>query len=182
LEEYEKGRITPISTEEMLFLTKKYLPELFLSELDSLKKFAIEKISKYVENLVSHPDIQTLNSKKIRPVLKKFLEDHPYVQFIYVLNLEGKIICGLTSEIEYKKKFDKLVRYKTFETRDWFINPIKTGKIFVSGFYTSRITSELCFTISAPIRNEYEEIIGVLGLDIKFEDILKMENGIEKKF
>jgi isopropylmalate/homocitrate/citramalate synthase len=177
LEEYEKGRVTPISNEEMLALTRKYLPELFVSELDHLREFVTKLMISYIEELVSHPDLKTLKPRKIRPLFKKFLEDHPYVQFIYLINTEGKPVCGLTNDVEYIKKFEKLLRNRTFENKDWFLNPLRTGEIFVSGFYTSRITSQLCLTISAPVRNEYEEIIGILGMDIRFEDIVKMENG-----
>ncbi len=177
LEEYEKGRVTPISNEEMFALTRKYIPELFVSELDHLREFVTKLMINYIEELVSHPDIKTLKPRKIRPLFKKFLEDHPYVQFIYLINAEGKPVCGLTNDVEYRKKFENLLRNRSFENKDWFLNPLRTGEIFVSGFYTSRITSQLCLTISAPVRNEYEEIIGILGMDIRFEDIVKMENG-----
>jgi hypothetical protein len=45
----------------------------------------------------------------------------------------------------------------------------------VTDFYTSRITGALCISVSGPIRNWSDEIIGVLGIDIKFEDLVKME-------
>jgi citrate (Re)-synthase len=45
----------------------------------------------------------------------------------------------------------------------------------VTDFYTSRYTGALCITVSAPITNEYEEIVGILGIDIRFEDLAKME-------
>jgi hypothetical protein len=45
----------------------------------------------------------------------------------------------------------------------------------VTDFYTSRYTGALCITVSAPIRNELEEIVGILGIDIRFEDLAKME-------
>lgn len=180
MEEYEKGRITPISNEEMLSWAKKYLPELFVSELDHLRDYAIELLTKYIEDLSQDPEIISLEPQKIKPIFKKFLEDHPYVQFIYLVNNEGKPIVGMTNDLEYVKKFDELLKTETFETREWFIKPMKTGKIYTSKFYTSRITSNLCITISIPVRNQEEEIIGVLGMDIKFEDIVKMENeGLE---
>jgi hypothetical protein len=39
--------------------------------------------------------------------------------------------------------------------------------------YTSRITGALCVTVSAPIRDADGEIKGVLGFDIRFEDLTK---------
>jgi hypothetical protein len=45
----------------------------------------------------------------------------------------------------------------------------------VSDFYTSRVTGALCITVSGPVRNSEEEIVGVLGADIKFEELAKTE-------
>jgi hypothetical protein len=59
--------------------------------------------------------------------------------------------------------------------RQWFIEPIQTGKVFVSDFYTSRFTNALCITVSVPVRDEADEIHGVLGMDIRFEALAKME-------
>jgi isopropylmalate/homocitrate/citramalate synthase len=176
LEEYEKGRITPISNEEMLHYTKKYIPELFVSELDHLREYVNKLVTKYIEDLAQDLDIRSLDPAKMKKVLKKFLEDHPYVQFIYVVDTEGKPIIGLTNDFQYAKKFAELLNNETFEDRDWFVKPMKTGKTYTSRFYTSRITSSLCITVSTPIRDEYEEIIAILGMDIRFEDVVKMEN------
>ena len=98
------------------------------------------------------------------------------MQFIYVVDTEGKPIIGLTNDFQYAKKFAELLNNETFEDRDWFVKPMKTGKTYTSRFYTSRITSSLCITVSTPIRDEYEEIIAILGMDIRFEDVVKMEN------
>jgi hypothetical protein len=50
---------------------------------------------------------------------------------------------------------------------------MKDGKTHVTNFYTSRITGALAITVSTPIREFEEDIIGVLGIDIKFEDLVK---------
>jgi hypothetical protein len=52
---------------------------------------------------------------------------------------------------------------------------MKTGKISVTDIYSSRITAALCVTVSGPIRDELGEINGVLGFDIRFEDLTKAE-------
>jgi hypothetical protein len=44
----------------------------------------------------------------------------------------------------------------------------------VTDFYVSRFTHQLAVTVSAPIRNEDEEIVGILAADIKFEELVKM--------
>ncbi len=59
--------------------------------------------------------------------------------------------------------------------RDWFVGPMKDGKVHVSDFYTSRFTGALCITVSGPIRNGDEKIVGVMGADLRFEDLVKLE-------
>ena len=52
---------------------------------------------------------------------------------------------------------------------------MKDGKSFVSDFYTSKITGALCITVSAPISDDESNIIGVFGVDIRFEDLVRAE-------
>ena len=43
----------------------------------------------------------------------------------------------------------------------------------MTDFYTSKITGRLCITASAPVWRG-EEMVGVLGLDFKFEDMARI--------
>ncbi len=52
---------------------------------------------------------------------------------------------------------------------------MKNGKSFVSDFYTSKITGVLCITVSAPISDDSNNIVGVFGVDIRFEDLVRAE-------
>ncbi|MCC6026301.1 MAG: histone-lysine N-methyltransferase [Caldimicrobium sp.] len=174
-EQYDQGRITSMSNEEMEALVRKYLPELFESDLDRLRKFAVKLIHKYLEEEATKSEILTLDPERIKPIMQKFLEEHPYVQFIYLVDTEGRPVVGMTLDFEHRKKFNELLSKETFEDRDWFINPMKTGEFYISPFYTSKITGKLCITGSIPIRNENDEIIAILGIDIRFEDLVKME-------
>ena len=49
------------------------------------------------------------------------------------------------------------------------------GRVHVTGLYTSRITGMLCITVSDIIENENGDILGVLGVDIRFEELVKLE-------
>jgi hypothetical protein len=39
----------------------------------------------------------------------------------------------------------------------------------------SRYTGALCITVSVPIRDASEEIMGIMGVDIGFEELVKLE-------
>ncbi|NPA48460.1 MAG: histone-lysine N-methyltransferase [Thermodesulfobacteria bacterium] len=181
IKQYEAGRITPISNEEMMHLVRRYIPELFVSELDRMKEKASKLLVELVEKLVERPEIRSMDPEKIVPVLREVLEEHPYIQFIYVLNQEGKRITPLVTHLEDKARYEHLLKDEDYSDRTWFIMPFKTGKVHVTDFYTSKVTGALCLTVAGPIRNEYEEVVGILGMDIRFQDLLKMEDEEEEQ-
>ncbi len=179
IKQYEDGRITSISHEEMMRLCRKYLPELFVSEFDRLKKKAYDLAASIVEELVEKDEIRSMDPAQIEPVLKQVLEENPFIQFIYVVDIEGRKITRNITHPEDRGKYAHSGLGDDFSDRAWFIGPLKDGQVHVTDFYTSRITGALCITVSAPIRNQYEEIVGVLGVDIRFEDLAKMEENGE---
>ncbi|QJA06403.1 histone-lysine N-methyltransferase [Thermosulfurimonas marina] len=181
LKQYEAGRITSISNEEMMQLVRKYIPELFVSDLDRLKARAEKLLSRLAEELAERPEIRSLDPEKIVPILREFLEEHPYIQFIYVVNQEGHRITPLITHVEDRGRFEHLLKDEDYSDRPWFVEPFKTGRVYVSDFYTSKVTGALCLTVSAPIRDRYEEVVGVVGMDIRFKDLLKMEEEDEEE-
>ena len=175
LEQYEQGRTTSISHDELQERAKKSLPEYFVSDLDRLKKKASEVARHIVENFVERPDIRSMDPEKQEPVMEKLQREDPYIQFAYVVNREGTKITKNITDIENKAKYETAGLGDNFSDRSWFINPMKDGKSFVSDFYTSKITGALCITVSAPISNDNSETIGVFGVDIRFEDLVRAE-------
>ncbi|MDI6789635.1 MAG: cache domain-containing protein [Thermodesulfobacteriota bacterium] len=175
MEQYEAGRVTAISNEEMEMQARKHLPELFISEFDKLKKKAHDLAAHLIEEIVEREEIKTMKAKSQEPVLQKFLDANPFIQFIYVTNTEGRKITKNITHVKDRARYETFKLDRDFSDRPWFINPLKDGKVHVTDFYTSKITGALCITVSAPIRNDKEEIVGILGADIRFEDLAKME-------
>ena len=175
MEQYELGRTTSISGEELIEKAKKYLPEYFVSDLDKLKKKAQEISLHVVEGMVERNEMRTMDHAKQESVIQKLLDENPFIQFAYVVNAEGKKTTKNITQIQYKAQFEHSGLGDNFSDRPWFISPMKDGKSFVSDFYTSKITGALCITVSAPISNENSEIVGVFGVDIRFEDLVRAE-------
>ena len=175
MEQYEGGRTTSISAEELIEKAKKYLPEYFVSDLDKLKKKAQEISLHLVEEMVERQEMRTMDHTKQEAVIQKLLDENTFIQFAYVVNSEGSKITKNITQIQYKAQFENSGLGDNFSDRPWFIGPMKDGKSFVSDFYTSKITGALCITVSAPISNENSEIAGVFGVDIRFEDLVRAE-------
>ncbi|MCD6199280.1 MAG: histone-lysine N-methyltransferase [Deltaproteobacteria bacterium] len=180
MREYEQGRVTSMSNEEMNILARKYLPELFISEFDKLKLKAHELAFHLVVDLIDRKEIRSMDPELAKPVFIQILDSNPFIQFLYVVNADGRKITQNLTHLEDRAKYANYQLDSDFSARPWFIEPIKDGDIHVSEFYTSRITGALCITVSGPIRNDEDEIVGILGIDLRFEDLAKMEQESEE--
>ncbi|MDY6843530.1 MAG: histone-lysine N-methyltransferase, partial [Thermodesulfobacteriota bacterium] len=174
IQQYEAGRVTGISHNEIEKQARKHIPELFYSDFDRIKRKAYEISAHLLEDLIELDEIRSMNPELQESILKRFMEEDPFMQFIYITDLEGRKITKNITQIVDRAKYENFGLNEDFSNRSWFIEPLKNGKVHVTNLYTSKITSALCITVSGPIRNEEEEIVGILGMDLKFEDLARM--------
>ena len=175
MQQYEMGRITSISRKEMEREARKHLPELFISEYDKLKDRAYDMAAHLIEGMIELPEMRSMDPTKQEPILEKFVLGNPFIQFAYICDLEGKKTTKNISQIVDRAKYANFGLNEDFSNRDWFIAPLEDGKIHVTNIRTSGITGKLIITVSAPVRDDQESIMGILGIDIRFEDLAKLE-------
>jgi len=175
-EKYDKGRVTAMSDKEMMVLVKRYLPELFISDWDRMKLIAREMAFKIVERFTTNPPMRSGKTETMERAMTEFIAKYPFIQYCYVANMEGRKITANITDITEKAKYQEFKPNEDFSDRSWFIKPIKDGKIHVVGPFQSRITGALCITVSAPLRDKREKMIGVFGADMRLEELLKVEN------
>jgi hypothetical protein len=109
-------------------------------------------------------------------LMEKWVTTIPYIQFMYITDNNGiKLTRNVTSVKEKKRYSGQQDVGSNLSDRVWFVKPLEDGQIHMTDFYTSRFTGALCITVSGPITDDQNEIVGVLGLDIRFEDLSKME-------
>jgi isopropylmalate/homocitrate/citramalate synthase len=173
--QYEEGRTTSISDQEIEKVTRKYLPEIFVSEFDMLKARAREMAYHIIERVIEEPGMRSMKPPQMEPILQSLVDEYPYLQYIYVVNIHGVKITRTICQPVDQAKFANVAVGETYSDRPWFIEPLRDGKIHVTDLYSSKHTGALCITLSGPIRNETGEITGILGLDIRFEDLTKSE-------
>jgi isopropylmalate/homocitrate/citramalate synthase len=173
--QYEEGRTTVISDPEMEKVTRKYLPEIFVSEFDMLKARAREMAYHIIERVIEEPGMKSMDPAQMEPILQSLVDEYPYLQYVYVVNIHGTKITRTICQPVDQAKFAHVAVGEDYSDRPWFIEPLKDGKIHVTDLYSSKHTGALCITLSGPIRNKTGEIRGILGLDIRFEDLTKSE-------
>ncbi len=173
--QYEDARTTAISVQEMEKVTRKYLPEIFISEFDMLKARAREMAYHIIERVIEEPEMKSMDPGQMEPILQSLVDDYPYLQYVYVVNIHGIKITRTICQPVDQAKYAHVGIGEEYSDRPWFIEPLKDGKIHVTDLYSSKHTGALCITLSGPIRNETGEIRGILGMDIRFEDLTKSE-------
>jgi isopropylmalate/homocitrate/citramalate synthase len=177
-EEYEAGRMTGISNEEMEKRVRKNLPELFMSDLEKIKFMASQAAVAVVMKIIDHPDMKTMQPERQEPVMQRFIEENPSIQFAYVVDMNGRKTTRNITNIADRAKYENYGIGTDQSDREWFIKPLQTGKIHVTEFYISKMTGALCITVSSPIVDERDEMVGIFGVDIKFEDWVKRAEDI----
>jgi hypothetical protein len=168
-----------MSKEEMTHLAHKYLPDYFVSTFDKLKAGAYDLASHLVARLIQLPEISSMDPAQQEPILQGTLEKYPYIQFTYITDKEGVRTTKNITHVVDKARYRDAVIGEDLSDRNWFINPVKDGKVYITNFFISKYSGYLCITVSGPIRDQNDEIVGVLGIDIRFEDLTKMEKNGE---
>ncbi len=172
-EQYDSGRQTTISPDELEKKARKYLPELFMSELEKIK-FAAEKAAvDAVNKIIEYPEMKGMNPEVQEPLMQKFVEEHPSIQFAYIVDMNGRKTTKNITSIADRAKYENYGVGTDQSDREWFIKPLQTGKVHVTDFFISKMTGVLCFTVSAPIVDDKDQMVGIFGIDIQFEDWVK---------
>ncbi len=177
-EQYNKGRVTSISNEEMEHVIRHFMPHLFISEFDRIKKRALEMAEDILRSAAESRQLKSMDPVTITPLLEKLVFEHKFIQWSYVTNLDAKIITPFITQPNLKGKYRHANIPDDFSDRSWFTHPLEDGKIHVSRFYVSYITDVLCLTVSAPIFGKNDKIVGIVAFDIQFEDLVRAEDMI----
>ena len=179
VEQYDSGRVTTISPEEMEKKVRLYLPEYFMSALEKIKYTAEKAAMVAVNQLIEQLGMKDMITEKQEPLMQKFVDEHPSFQFAYIVDLNGRKTTKNITNIADRAKYENYGVGTDQSDREWFIKPLQTGKIHVTDFFISKMTGVLCFTVSAPLVNDKDEMNGIFGVDIKFEDWVKRAEGMD---
>jgi citrate (Re)-synthase len=180
MDAYDTGRNTSFSHKEMTALAKRYLPELFPSEFEHLKKLAHKIAARIVLLLTEDKNFKRMDLQAIDARLGEVIEEYPFIQFIYLTDPMARNIIWRVSHPEDAPKYEEQYPGTNFSDREWYQIPMQTGNLHITDFYRSIYTGRLCLTVSAPIFDERDEIVAILGGDIRFEELLKIQGTLDE--
>ena len=175
---YEEGRNTSFSNKEIKNLVRRFMPELFDSEFDQMKRIAGDLASNLVERLAR--DCQsTADSEALTAQLQHFVRDYSFIQYAYVTDVKGHSTAIAISDPGDQKGYKAFPIGFDYSNREWFLQPMRTGKLHITNVHQSQVTGQLIITVSTVITDANDEIIGVLGADIQLEEIIRRAESLE---
>ena len=177
---YEEGRNTSFSNKEIKNLVRRFMPELFDSEFDQMKRIAGELASNLVERLAR--DCQsTADSEALTAQLQHFVRDYSFIQYAYVTDVKGHSTAIAISDPGDQKGYKAFPIGFDYSNREWFLQPMRTGKLHITNVHQSQVTGQLIITVSTVITDANDEIIGFLGADIQLEEIIRRAESLESE-
>ena len=176
-DQYAKGRTTGISSEEMIAQAKHHLPSLFESDFKRVMEAASDKARKLADKISQSKQVKSMNRKGLEPYLNKLVKEEGSIQLLAITDPEGHRVSQVHTQRGEKALFRNLMN-KDFRETDWFMEVIKTGEPYYSDLFFSRFTNMLIMTIAHPIFNDKKDIIAVMDIDFKFEELVKLLSNV----
>lgn len=117
----------------------------------------VDLLRKELVKIIQDTKIQSMERTSHQTTLSKLMSEDKELEAAWTNNLKGEFIISLPP-----------AGIANASDRDWF-KEAKKGHCYVSPIYVSAISYQLCITISMPIKNASNQIVGVIGVDLKVE-------------
>ncbi len=119
------------------------------------------------KNTASKKEVRNFIKRPPKEIFENFVSKHDFVEIIYIANSDGYLaLFQQNSNIDMPHDSALYDPNLNLSKRPWFYTVMETKAPFISEPYNSLLTNEKCITVSAPIFDENEKLIGVLGIDI----------------
>ena len=165
----------------MTDLVKQYMPQLFVSELQNIKHLAGKLAANVLERLAEDCCVDCANEETLRR-MRVFVQHYPFIQFLALTDKGGKLTQAVITDPAYAKRYGNLPEPGyDYSNREWFIEPMKTGELHITDLYQSQYTGKLIISVSKPVTDSSDQILGVLCGDIQLEHILEYAPALENK-
>jgi len=175
--QYADGRTTGISPEELLAQAKHYIPSLFISDFEIIQENVKKKAMDLSITISASSAVQSLDEKTMEPYLNAVVKREPSIQLLAITNLNGYRISQVYTQRGEKGRFRRLMN-KDFNKHEWFTMVKNSGEAYCSRLFRSKFTEELIITTALPLRGDEGEIKGIIDIDFKFDELVKMQSNI----
>ncbi|HVY69021.1 MAG TPA: methyl-accepting chemotaxis protein [Verrucomicrobiae bacterium] len=133
---------------------------------------AHKRARQLVEGIVSDPALTGFDRDRQEGFLRNFITNHPAFELLYVTDTRGRQVTRNIGTADFKAAYGTDGLGADWSGRPWFQGAVRGGQTFVSNVYRSAASGQFCFTVSCLIQDSSGNGLGVLGADVRLEDIL----------
>lgn len=135
---------------------------------------AHQKARAVIEEISKHPDLLSMDRQKQEAFLHEIINQHPFFELMYVTNADGVQVTENIAVSSFKAAYGSTGLGENWSERSWFGEAVNRKKAYISDIYRSLASDNFCFTISTPLWSSRGILVGVLGADVHFADILSI--------
>lgn len=153
-----KDNLNDIST-SIHILTNRYPLDLIAQNQHHLEGLAAGTIKKLELLCQQNTALSRTSTSDHKQIIDTLLEKDTTIEAAWTNTFDGNFIYS-----------NPPAGIKNGTIRSWFQESIR-GNTFVSDFYISGISKGPCVTVSIPLKDVHHNIIGVLGVDLRFSTV-----------
>ncbi len=180
MEQYAQGRTTAISPAEMMAQAKRHIPEVFESDFAKIIETIREKADLIAREITESPELNPMDPNEMEMHLRNVIREEPFLQFMAIANTDGERISQVYAQRGEKSQFRQL-RKENFANRKWFSSVMANNQPYISQVFNSSYTDELIISTGYPIFDRHKNMIGVINIDFKFEQLFKLLNHLPQE-
>ncbi|MFH1035658.1 MAG: methyl-accepting chemotaxis protein [Pseudomonadota bacterium] len=149
------------------------LSDRLLTGLGSFRLPAHAQARQVVEAVSGHPELLSLDRRRMEAFLRQVAGRYPFLELLYATNAQGRQITDNIAQGAFQATYGGGFG-QNWSRRPWFQGAVNSGGACISDLYRSVASDNFCFTISVPLKDAAGRLLGVLGADVHFGDLLRI--------
>ncbi len=116
------------------------------------------------------------NLEAVAGVFEDFLDECPYLEMIYLVDLSGSMIAYLVNQtmMDGQDLPGTVAVGQSYADRPWFQAVAREERSAVTPIYASLLTGDQCFTIAVAVHDHEGRLVGTLGVDVNLRNWTKI--------
>lgn len=125
-----------------------------------------------VEGLAGEPGLAQGDQAQREDRLRRFLAENPAFELLYVTDARGRQVTRNIAPAGFQASYASDGVASNWSERPWFRSARDREGAQVSDVYRSQASGDYCFTVSCALRDVRGRLCGVVGADVRLEQLL----------
>ncbi|MFH1057144.1 MAG: methyl-accepting chemotaxis protein [Pseudomonadota bacterium] len=143
-----------------------------LTHLGFFRLPAHAKARQVVEAAAAAPEFLGLERGRMEAFMRQVAGRHSFFELLYVTDAQGRQVTDNISNGRFQASYGSTGFGQNWAGRPWFQGAMEAQDTYISGLYRSVATDNFCFTIATPLWDAQDRLVGVLGADVHFGDLI----------